>query len=1366
MSFGRPPTKARPAVSVFLLMIAAAVVYLSSPQRHLAAQGSSAGSDQWYVTDSGKLWRIDTGPIITEIGPLTADGPGNCVIAGGNEYLGMDTAPDGTVYAVAMCPADGYMYQWGRLDPETAVFTPIGGLSAADELTGPQIEPRLNFGVGFKIAFLPQFGAPGTPIGYRLQMHQSSAYPVMSHRWTLHAIDALAPYREHELDTNIAPLAWNFGIGVTADSSTIYPVTTDQIYKLALSQLGQNVTPAMHLSVLEISPDAVVSGFDSNGFLSLFDGVSWWRIKPTAPTSVADRVQLPGLNFIRAAFMRRAPLGGVRVEPHEQLVTSESGTTATFTAVLTAQPTANVTVNFTSSDTSEGTVSPSSATFTTGNWKTPQTITVTGVVDSDTTHQAFTIVTESTSPDPNYNGRGILDVDVTNADVNQAPALTAGTPSARQGSPAAGATLGTVSDLESAAGSLTVETITVPSGVTVGTITNTTGTIAAPLSASCSATTGARTLTLRVTDEASATTDQDVTVTVLPNTAPTMGTYNAAAVTLNAATTATPSAAPTDNGSVSLVDVSSPTFTGTLSVNASTGTVSVSDAAPAGAHTVTITATDNCGATFSRTFELTVNTVPTLTGGTPSARQGSPATGATLGTVSDTETGAGSLTVATVTVPSGLTVGTVTNDSGTISAPLTASCSATLGSNTLTLRVTDGHGATNDQDVTVTVLGNTAPTLGTYNAASVLPNGSASVTASASPGDNGSITQAEASAPGLLGSQVVNTSTGTVSITSARPVGLHTVTVTVTDNCGDTASRTFDLTVNTPPTLTPSPLPSRRVQQGSLTIGTTFGTVGDGEETSAGSLTIDAVTPPSGVTVGTIANTSGTLTAPWSASCSSPTGAQALTLRIGDGLGTADHDVPISVLANVAPDVGFYGATTVAPGGSVSVTATSGPVDNGTVALVEVSSPSFTGSLTVDSSSGAVSISNASPAGAHTITITATDNCGATSSRTLALTVNTAPTLTPGSPAARQGSPATGATLGTVSDGETAAGSLSVATVTVPSGLTVGTITNTGGTITAPLTATCSATPGARLLTLRVTDGLGVTTDQEVTVTVLANTAPTVGVYAASTVSFAGSATVTPSEAPADNGSLSTLTAAPAFTGGLSSNDSTGVIAVSNAGPAGGHTVTVTITDNCNAATTATFTLTVSCPTASSLGASGASFTLGGGSGSVGVTAEAGCAWSTSNAVPWINVVNGDGTGSGTATFTVAENRSGAARSTNLTIGGQSFGVAQSVGVADAVIIAGTTPVRAIHIVEMRIGIDLARARFGLAASAWTDATVAVGATPIRAMHINELRTALLQAYAAAKRPLPSFTDAVISSDTIVRAVHFNELRAAIVALE
>ncbi|TMQ55694.1 MAG: hypothetical protein E6K74_02580 [Candidatus Eisenbacteria bacterium] len=109
---------------------------------------------------------------------------------------------------------------------------------------------------------------------------------------------------------------------------------------------------------------------------------------------------------------------GISVTPTSGLTTTEGGGTATFTVVLDSQPSANVTIGLSSSDLTEGTVSPASLTFTSGNWNTPQTATLTGVNDFvDDGNVAYTIVTAAaTSTDGSFNGMNASDVGVTNTD--------------------------------------------------------------------------------------------------------------------------------------------------------------------------------------------------------------------------------------------------------------------------------------------------------------------------------------------------------------------------------------------------------------------------------------------------------------------------------------------------------------------------------------------------------------------------------------------------------------------------------------------------------------------------------------------------------------------------------------------------------------------------------------------------------------------------------------------------------------------------------------------------------------------------------------------------------------------------------------
>jgi len=86
--------------------------------------------------------------------------------------------------------------------------------------------------------------------------------------------------------------------------------------------------------------------------------------------------------------------------------------------VLAAKPDPDVTIDISSSDPTEGSVSPASITFTSDNWSTPQTVTITGVDDVLFDGVvAYTVITQpAISSDPIYNGLDPKDVSVINQD--------------------------------------------------------------------------------------------------------------------------------------------------------------------------------------------------------------------------------------------------------------------------------------------------------------------------------------------------------------------------------------------------------------------------------------------------------------------------------------------------------------------------------------------------------------------------------------------------------------------------------------------------------------------------------------------------------------------------------------------------------------------------------------------------------------------------------------------------------------------------------------------------------------------------------------------------------------------------------------
>jgi len=160
--------------------------------------------------------------------------------------------------------------------------------------------------------------------------------------------------------------------------------------------------------------------------------------------------------------------------------------------------------------------------------------------------------------------------------------------------------------------------------------------------------------------------------------------------------------------------------------------------------------------------------------------------------------------------------------------------------------------------------------------------------------------------------------------------------------------------------------------------------------------------------------------------------------------------------------------------------------------------------------------------------------------------------------------------------------------------------------------------------------------------------------------------------------------------------------------------------------------------------------------------------------VPWTAVSESDfltvtdgasGIGPGIVTYTVARNEGGPRRGT-LRVADQTVTVFQAsrFTFTDHPIQPGSTPVKAIHFLELRARIDALRE--GLPPFQWTDAMLTPGLTPVRLVHLTELRAALAEAYRARNLPAPPFVDVTGTTAVAIRAAHLMELRAAVEELE
>ncbi|HSB68326.1 MAG TPA: hypothetical protein VLT62_03185 [Candidatus Methylomirabilis sp.] len=106
---------------------------------------------------------------------------------------------------------------------------------------------------------------------------------------------------------------------------------------------------------------------------------------------------------------------------------------------------------------------------------------------------------------------------------------------------------------------------------------------------------------------------------------------------------------------------------------------------------------------------------------------------------------------------------------------------------------------------------------------------------------------------------------------------------------------------------------------------------------------------------------------------------------------------------------------------------------------------------------------------------------------------------------------------------------------------------------------------------------------------------------------------------------------------------------------------------------------------------------------------------------------------------------------------------------ADDPLVAKGTPIKALHLTQLRTAINNLRARCecSLAPIQWTDPSLAAGSTPVKRVHLGELRAALDEVYAKKGQSPPAYTDLTITArQTVIKAAHLNELRTFVRALE
>lgn len=107
--------------------------------------------------------------------------------------------------------------------------------------------------------------------------------------------------------------------------------------------------------------------------------------------------------------------------------------------------------------------------------------------------------------------------------------------------------------------------------------------------------------------------------------------------------------------------------------------------------------------------------------------------------------------------------------------------------------------------------------------------------------------------------------------------------------------------------------------------------------------------------------------------------------------------------------------------------------------------------------------------------------------------------------------------------------------------------------------------------------------------------------------------------------------------------------------------------------------------------------------------------------------------------------------------------LATTVIFTDATVTAGETPVKAVHVTELRTAVAAVRDLADLSAFSFTNPTITPGSTTVQAIDWAELRTALNDARSTLALPAVSFTDPTLTPQaTPIRAAHVLELREGV----
>ena len=479
------------------------------------------------------------------------------------------------------------------------------------------------------------------------------------------------------------------------------------------------------------------------------------------------------------------------------------------------------------------------------------------------------------------------------------------------------------------------------------------------------ATSGAQTYTVTVTDSVGATASATFSLAVNSNVTASTSIVSTTLTQNRAATSFTPVTG--GGGTTPLTYTVSPSLPAGLSINTTSGAVTGTPTVTSAATSYTVTVTDANGATATASFSLTVNPAVTATQAIASTsltqnKAATPFTPVTGGG------GTGSLSYSIApSLPAGLSIST---SNGAITGTPTAIAATT----TYTVTVTDTNGATASAGFSLTVNGAVIATQAIASTNLTQNKAATAFTPVTGSGGTGALTYSVS--PSLPAGLSINSANGAITGTPSATSATRTYTVTVTDTNGASASNSFSLTVNSTVTATQAVAATMLTQSKAATSFTPVtGSGGTPPLSYSVSPSLPAglsVNSSTGAITGmpTVASAARTFTVVVT-DANGATGSNTFNLTV-NGAVTATQAVASTVLTQNRPATAFTPVT----------------ASGGTGALTFGVSPALPAGLSFNTANGAVTGTPTVTSAAATYTVTATDTNGATATATFSLTVN------------------------------------------------------------------------------------------------------------------------------------------------------------------------------------------------------------------------------------------------------------------------------------------------------------------------------------------------------------------------------------------